>query len=141
LYDILTDDVVGLVKVKKLTDGNPVPPIPLLTVIDVLAPISFVKFDNAVGELTVPYSKAVAPAFTFNTWLAVPIAVKPVPPLAVASAVVNPVKSASHEAAVVPVIKIQVITAVVLGVTVATKLEPDEFTVTMPVELLCIVNC
>jgi hypothetical protein len=73
------------------------------------------------------------------TLLAVSVA-NPVPPLATGSDVVNPVKSASHEAASVPEVNMQVICAVVLAVSVATKLEPDEFTVTVPVELLCIVN-
>jgi len=54
--------------------------------------------------------------------------------------VVKPVKSASQEAAVVPEVKIQVNVKVVLGVTVATKLPPDELTVKSPVELLWIVK-
>ena len=62
--------------------------------------------------------------------------VKPVPPRATGKDVVKPVKSTSQEAAVVPVIKIQVNNHVVFGVTVATKLLPDELTVRSPVELL-----
>jgi hypothetical protein len=65
----------------------------------------------------------------------------PVPPLATGRAVVNPVRSASHDAAVVPEVNIHVILAVVLAVSVSTKLEPDEFIFKLPEELLCIVNC
>ena len=78
--------------------------------------------------------------FEVRTLPFVPAAVKPVPPRTAGKDVVKPVKSASQEAAVVPVINIQVNKHVVFGVTVATKLLPDELTVRSPVELLWIEN-
>jgi len=50
----------------------------------------------------------------------------------------TPLNSASHPAAVVTAVSIQVKESEVPGIIVAIKLPPDEFTVMLPVELLLI---